>query len=57
MKREELVKLLRQNGWTLNRTNAHETWEKAGHGPVVLPHPREIKEVLARRLVKQITEK
>ena len=52
MKRRDLVKLLEQHGYKLDRVGDHAIYEKEGSRPVQVPNHREIKEVLAYKILK-----
>ena len=54
MKKADLEKLLRQNGWSLKRQGgSHEVWEKDGKLEA-LPRHREIKETLAKVIIRRL---
>ena len=52
VKRRELIKLLEKAGYRLDRTGDHAIYEKPGSRPVQVPLHREIKEHLAKRILK-----
>jgi len=53
MKRRDLVKLLKQAGYKEARNDAgHAIYEKIGSRPVQIPNHREIKEHLAKAILK-----
>lgn len=52
MKRRELIKKLTAAGYRLNRTGDHAIYEKEGSRPVQVPNHREIKEILANKILK-----
>jgi len=54
VKKADLEKLLRQNGWKLKRQGGnHEVWEKDGKQEA-LPRHKEIKETLAKVIIKRL---
>ena len=52
MKRRDLVKKLKQGGYKYDRTGKHEIYEKEGHRPIQVPNHREIKEELAKKILR-----
>jgi predicted RNA binding protein YcfA (HicA-like mRNA interferase family) len=52
MKRRDLVKKLTDSGYKHVRTGDHEIYEKKGSRPVQVPNHREIKEELAKRILR-----
>lgn len=53
MKKTALVKLLRKNGWTYLRPGGdHDVYAK-GDERIAIPRHSEIKEGLARRIIKE----
>lgn len=54
MKKADLEKLLMKHGWSLKRRGAsHELWQKDGKVEA-LPRHREIKETLARAIIRRL---
>ena len=54
MKRRDLVKLLKEAGYREARNDGgHAIYEKSGGRPVQVPNHREIKERLAKAILKQ----
>ena len=54
MKRRDLIKLLRSAGYREARNDGgHAIYEKTGDRPVQVPNHREIKEHLAKAILKQ----
>jgi len=55
MKRRDLVKLLRQAGYQEARNDGgHAIYEKSGCRPAQIPNHREIKEHLAKAILKHV---
>jgi len=52
VKRKDLVRLLERAGYREARNNRHAIYEKEGCRPVQVPNHREIKEHLARQILK-----
>ena len=52
MKRRDLVRKLEAAGYKLDRTGDHAIYEKKGCRPVQVPNHNEIKEVLAKKILK-----
>jgi len=52
MKRRDLIKKLKVNGYKLDRTGNHSIYEKTGHRSVQVPNHREINEETARAILK-----
>ncbi len=53
MKRGDLIRLLEKNGWTLARHGGnHDVYEKDGVKEVI-PRHNEIKELLAKSIIKR----
>ena len=52
MKRRDLVKKLEAAGYRLDRTGDHAIYEKKGGRPVQVPNHREIKDILAGKILK-----
>jgi predicted RNA binding protein YcfA (HicA-like mRNA interferase family) len=52
MKRRDLVKKLKDSGYKYVRTGDHEIYEKKGSRSVQVPNHREIKEELAKRILR-----
>ena len=52
MKHRELVKKLEDEGYKLDRTGKHGIYEKDGCQPIQVPNHREIKDVLAKKILK-----
>ena len=54
MKRRDVIKLLRKAGYQEVRNDGgHAIYEKSGSRPVQIPNHREIKEHLAKAILKQ----
>ena len=54
MKRRDLIKLLKQAGYhEVRNDGGHAIYEKAGSRPVQIPNHCEIKEHLAKAILKQ----
>ena len=51
MKRRDLIKKLEAAGYKLDRTGDHAIYEKKGCRPVQVPKHREIKEILAKKIL------
>jgi len=52
VKRRDLIKKLETAGYRLDRTGDHAIYEKKGGKPVQVPNHREIKEILAVKILK-----
>jgi len=52
MKHRDLVKKLEEAGYRLDRTGDHVIYEKRGCRPIQIPNHREIKETLARKILR-----
>jgi mRNA interferase HicA len=52
VKQRDLIKKLKEAGYTRDRTNDHITYEKEGHRPVQVPNHREVNENTARAILK-----
>ena len=53
MKRSDLVRLLEKDGWSLKRNGGnHDIYAKQGMKPIVVPRHTEIKEKLAKKILK-----
>lgn len=53
MKRRELIKKLRENGYALDRDDGdHSVYEKEGSRPVQVPRHKEINEYTAEKILK-----
>lgn len=53
MKRTDLIKLLEQNGWKFKREGADHTVYVKGNARETIPRHREIKENLAKDIIKR----
>ncbi len=53
MKKADLERLFKRNGWTFERTGgSHDVWKK-GNQTETIPRHREINEKLAKALIKK----
>ncbi|MDR0326420.1 MAG: type II toxin-antitoxin system HicA family toxin [Oscillospiraceae bacterium] len=52
MKQRDLIKKLEAGGYRLDRKGDHLIYEKKGSRPVQVPDHREIKEVLAKKILR-----
>ncbi len=52
MKRKDLIKKLKANGYQLDRTGDHAIYEKPGNLSVQVPNHREINEYTAKAILK-----
>lgn len=54
IKSRDLVKLLEQNGWELDRVRgSHHQFKKEGYIPVTVPHPKkDLPKGLVRKIMK-----
>jgi len=52
VKQRDLIKKLEAVGYKLDRTGDHAIYEKEGCRPVQVPNHREIKEILAKKILK-----
>ena len=53
MKRRDLEKKLKKNGWTLKRHGGdHDIWEKDGKAESI-PRTREVNEITARKIIER----
>jgi len=59
MKRSDLLKILRSHGCYLKREGAnHSLWVSFVNGKVeTIPHHNEIPDLLAKKIIKNLTEK
>jgi len=53
MKRRDLIKLLEKNGWELVRSGGNHDIYKKGNHREVIPRHTEIKEALAKQIIKR----
>lgn len=54
MKRKDLIKLLEQNGWYLLRNGGEHDIYTNGQKSMPIPRHREIKEILAKSILKRV---
>jgi len=52
VKRKDLIKKLKANGYQLDRTGDHAIYEKPGNLSVQVPNHREINEYTAKAILK-----
>ena len=52
MKRRDLIKKLEAAGYRLDRIGDHAIYEKKGGRPVQVPNHREVKDVLAKKILR-----
>ena len=52
MKKKDLEKQLKKNGFSLNHGAKHDRWSKDGHPPIMVPRHSEINERLAQKILK-----
>jgi len=52
LKHRDLVKKLKEVGYKHIRTGNHEIYEKKGSRPIQVPNHREIKEELAKKILR-----
>jgi len=52
MKRRDLIRKLEKAGYVLDRIGDHSIYEKPGCRPVQVPNHREVKEMLAEKIMK-----
>jgi mRNA interferase HicA len=53
MKRNELVRLLEQNGWTFDREGGNHSVFTNGKDEEFVPRHNEVREGLARKIIKR----
>ncbi len=52
MKKKDLEKKLKENGFSLKHGAKHDRWFKKGHPPITVPRHSEINERLAKKILK-----
>jgi len=52
MKKRDLIKMLKENGYKLDRTGDHAIYKKEGRRSVQVPNHREINEETAKAILK-----
>lgn len=56
MKRKDFERLLKDAGYVVLRSNGHITWGNSAGHTVAVPHGKELNKMVARRLIKEITQ-
>ncbi|MCP4392751.1 MAG: type II toxin-antitoxin system HicA family toxin [Alphaproteobacteria bacterium] len=52
MKKQDLEKQLKKNGFSLKHGSKHDRWVKEGNPPITVPRHNEIDERLAKKILK-----
>lgn len=52
MKKLDLEKKLKKNGFSLGNGAKHDIWSKKGYAPIPVPRHKEINERLAQKILK-----
>lgn len=53
MKKRILEQMLKKNGWIITHGGEHDIASKAGFNKISIPRHTEIKEVLAKKILRQ----